>query len=566
MADHRHQPLAGLQQTPEHRGAPPLQADLLGLLALGVARSQLVPGDQIVLRAGIGGQSVVAHAAQLGGQLFAGILPAVVDVHLARHGLDGLQPFHQPLPVGVAAHARQLADLGPHLDLFSEQPHVGGSFHQSPAQSAHRLVAHKQNGAFRPPEVVFQVMLDPARLAHAAGRQNHLAPAVGVDGLGLLAGHRQPQTGAADGVDALFQQIAGFGVEVFPVGVVEDAGGLHGQGAVHIHREILVALHQPVLLDLPQEIEHLLGAAHRKAGHHQIAPPVKGALEHPGQVVYIVGPGAVAAAAVGGFHHHHVGLGEIAGVVEQRLVEVAHVAGEGQGLLFALLLHPDLDAGRAQQMAHVGEPHRNALAHRHHLAVAAGGELLHGVHRVLHRVEGQIFRQARPLCLAVAPFGFKFLDMARIPQHDVAQVGGGPGAVNGTPEALPAQKGKPARVVDVGVGQQHRVHIPRRQGQFGVFVFVGALFQPAVDEDVLSVCLQQRAAAGYLVSRAQKGEFHSRTILSRGLLPQPLLLLYGISQGKNVQNIPPDFSLFHKTKNPRSHRLRGKGRGRQPSL
>ena len=45
------------------------------------------------------------------------------------------------------------------LYLFSEQPHVGGSFHQSPAQRAHRLVAHKQNGAFRPPEVVFQVML-----------------------------------------------------------------------------------------------------------------------------------------------------------------------------------------------------------------------------------------------------------------------------------------------------------------------------------------------------------------------------------------------------------------------
>ena len=99
---------------------------------------------------------------------------------------------------------------------------------------------------------------------------------VGVEHLGLIQGLRQPQAGEGEHIHAALHQSQSFLVQVAPQVAAEDGGGLAGQGGVDVHREIPHALHQPLLLDAPQEVENLLGAAHGKGGDDHVAPPAPG--------------------------------------------------------------------------------------------------------------------------------------------------------------------------------------------------------------------------------------------------------------------------------------------------
>ena len=108
------------------------------------------------------------------------------------------------------------------------------------------------------------MVANAARIAHAAGREDDLRLIVKVDGTGFVAGGGGHQPREANGVDALLHQSHGLFVKAFLTALVKNAGGLHGQRAVHIDLEAVVALQATLCLDLPQKIQHLLGAAHRK--------------------------------------------------------------------------------------------------------------------------------------------------------------------------------------------------------------------------------------------------------------------------------------------------------------
>ncbi len=66
--------------------------------------------------------------------------------------------------------------------------------------------------------------------------------------------------------------------------------------------------------------------------------------------------------------------------------------------------------------------------------------------------------------------------MGAVPQHDIAQVLGGIGAVYAAVKALLAQPGNISRVVDMGMGEQHRINSCRRNGK-GLPVPEPVLFQ-----------------------------------------------------------------------------------------
>ena len=120
------------------------------------------------------------------------------------------------------------------------------------------------------------MVADASGFAHAAGGQDDLGRAVGVDHAGVIAGHADAQPRHVDGINALFQQSAGLGVKAVGVCIPEDAGSLGGQWAVDVNREGAVSLDKAFFLDLPQKIQHFLRASHGKAGHHHVAAPVKG--------------------------------------------------------------------------------------------------------------------------------------------------------------------------------------------------------------------------------------------------------------------------------------------------
>ena len=504
VLDDPQQALAGADQPLEHgSGAvctlacPLLHTDLCALL-----QADCTLGTDGPLRTIVG---CTGGKALLGQGVHKAVLHLVLAVdHEHPPGLfrKGVHPAQQTVLVRVAGHAGQLTDLGLYLDGLTEQLDRVHPFDEGAPQGAHGLKAHEQNGTFRPPQVVLEVVADASGFAHAAGGQDDLGRAVGVDHAGVLAGHADAQPRHVDGVDALFQQSAGLLVKAVGVCIPEDAGGLGGQRAVNVDRKIAVSLDKAFFLDLTQKIQHFLRAAHRKAGHHHVAAPVKGTLQDFSKLCHIIGLWGVAAVAVGRLHKHIVCLLDIGRVFYNGLVQIADIAGEDQLCGGAALGDPQLDAGRAQQVAHIHKPcldargKLDALAVLHTQEQAAGGlGILYGVHRLYRLCTGA-------LALAVFPLGFKLLNMRRVPQHDAAQLHGGDGGVDPAPEAVVRQQRQKAGMVDMGMGDEHKVDLAGGYGQGLVLVHIFALLHAVVDEETLPCRFQHGAAAGHLVVRA----------------------------------------------------------------
>ena len=91
----------------------------------------------------------------------------------------------------MAAHARELDDVRVHMNLFLEQFHFLRASDQRPSQCADGLIADEKNRALLPPEVVFQMMLDSSRIAHAARGDNDLRGFVEVDGFRFIGCNRE---------------------------------------------------------------------------------------------------------------------------------------------------------------------------------------------------------------------------------------------------------------------------------------------------------------------------------------------------------------------------------------
>jgi hypothetical protein len=84
-------------------------------------------------------------------------------------------------------------------------------------------------------------------------------------------------------------------------------------------------------------------------------------------------------------------------------------------------------------------------------------------------------------------------------QHEAQQVDRRLGGMNWPAEARLAQLGQEAGMVGVGVGQQHEVDARRLERERPVVQLadrLGALEQPAVDQETAAVVLDQVAAAG----------------------------------------------------------------------
>ena len=263
-----------------------------------------------------------------------------------------------------------------------------------------------------------------------------------------------------------------------------------------------MALHQPLLFDVADAIEQFLGAAHRKGGDDHVAAPVKGVLEHGGELPDIIGMGAVQPVAIGGFDHHHVGGVRLFRVADQRPVHVAQIAGEEKGPLLVPFGHGNFYGGGTQKMPGVPKLHGDAFGHLYRLMIPTGLQLSESLLRIGGGVHRHIRRLARPLIFAVAPLGFEFLNMGGIHQHNAAQLRRGLGGVDGAGKALCHQLGNLARVVDMGVGEQYHIHLPRRDRQVAVFVNIPPLLHTAVDENTPLPYRQQGAGAGHFVGRS----------------------------------------------------------------
>ena len=383
---------------------------------------------------------------------------------------------------------------------------------------------------------MLQVVADTAGVAHAAGGEDHLGGLILVDGLGLLLADSQLQAGEHQRVHAGADGLLHLLIQELGVALEEHGGRLNGHGAVHIDGEISVAGDQAPLLDLPDEVQHFLGAAHGEGGDHQVAALIQGGLDAAGQGRDIVHPlCAVVPITVGGFDHQILCVLHRLGVPEDGLVQVAHIAAEAELPGLAVFREPDLNGGGAQQMAHIGEADADAVIHLDNLAVGAGDHALHQPGHVLQVIQGLHLRPAVSQGFAAFPLRLGHLDVGAVTQHNVAQGAGGGGGIDRAPEALLIQQGQMAGMVDMGVGQQGKIQLPGRDGQRLVFKQIPPLLHTAVHDALFISHLNIGAAAGDLMGGTKKCDLHIKR--SSCFMFRVLMYLYYTSRPSAARSV-----------------------------
>ena len=394
-------------------------------------------------------------------------------------------------------------------NVFSEELHIGGSILELPSQRCGRLVAHKEDDAFFSPQVVLQMVPNSTGFTHAGSREDHLRLWIRIDELGFLCRDRQRHTLRPDGVDALTNHCQSLRVKVTLVALQEDACGFHRQRRVHIYRKILMSLYQTLLLDLPDGIEHFLGSAHRKGGNHHIATPVKGSLNAVRKLCYRIAPDSVMeTVTIGGFNHQIVRILHRFGVIQQRLIGIAHVTGKHDFPGFTLLRQPQFNGRRAQQMADIRHPQVNSLSYLQLFPIANRAQQFDGCQGIIHRVGRLHQRFACTLCLSAAPLGFRLLNMSRVPQHDIAQSAGCLRGIDRTRKTVLTKLGQHTGMVNVSMGQKYRFDGIGCYRQGYILEHIYTLFHAAVHQIVPPAYFQQCAAASNLMGGTDELYLH----------------------------------------------------------
>ncbi len=175
------------------------------------------------------------------------------------------------------------------------------------------------------------MMSDTSRLAHAGSGYDNLRRMLEVDRLGFFACDGKTKSRERDRIDSFSDQSHRLFVKTPYLIFMENPGSLHRQRAVHINREVLVTFYPPLILNLPQEVEHFLCPAHRKGRNHHIAAPVKGGLQNLRKLSHIVHFfRGVQSVAVGGLHHHIIRFRRVFRVFDEGLFTVSDIAGKHQ--------------------------------------------------------------------------------------------------------------------------------------------------------------------------------------------------------------------------------------------
>ena len=123
--------------------------------------------------------------------------------------------------------------------------------------------------------------------------------------------------------------------------------------------------------------------------------------------------------AIGGFHDDIIRLVCILRVTDQGLIEVADITGENELPLHFAFCQPYLNTGRTKQMTRIQKAHGDSLGDRILLIIGMGDKAADRPQCLLHGIQRNVSILAAALCLAVAPFRFKFLNVRTVTEHNL---------------------------------------------------------------------------------------------------------------------------------------------------
>ena len=396
----------------------------------------------------------------------------------------GGKPVHledlRPQQHGPAVDADLLDLLGAVLEDAAPQRVLG-------------LIAHEEDRVAFVGSVVEQVVKDPAVLAHAARRDDDGGALEVVEPLGLVGGADRVEQVETEGV-ALRPGARLVAFRMAPI----HLGDVGRERAVDVDRNP----RDPALQAL-EAVGQVLRASHREGGDEDL-PPAAGDLVDDGrEVLLLVLLGGMDAVPVGALHEDRVCAREQLGAPEDRQRRPSDVAREDDPLSLGLELHQR----RAEHVAGVVEGHVHVRGGLEDLVIGHGLDQRGGGSRVVAAVE----RLPRRALALVDELHVALLDGGRVEEHQRGQIGGGRGRVDGAGPAGLHERGKGARMVDVGVGEDDRVdglHVEAEDAVALEGFFSRPLVESAVEEDRSVAGFQEVAAAGDAPGGAVEVELH----------------------------------------------------------
>ena len=281
--------------------------------------------------------------------------------------------------------------------------------------------------------------------------------------------------------------------------VLVDLGAVHRHRAVQEDRDVGDRARR---VEAAQVQEQRLRPADRERREDDdAAPPAHPRHDLAERVGGILG--GMDAVAVRRLAHEHVRALERARRPHERVVRTAEIAGEVHP--GALDLEPELRG--PEDVAGRQEP-RDDIAHADIRVERVGAELIECGPRIPLGVERLGRRMARE---AVAPgeVGLLLLEMPAVRQDQAAEFLGPLGGVDAATEAVSHECGQVAGVIEVRVGDHHRVDAlgrHRERGAVALAEHLIALEEPAVDQDPSVRGLDEIAGSRDGVGRTEEAE------------------------------------------------------------
>ena len=208
--------------------------------------------------------------------------------------------------------------------------------------------------------------------------------------------------------------------------------------------------------------------------------------------------------AVGGLDDRIVRILYIILLPQNGQVHIPQISAENHLSGDPVLRKPQLYGGRAQKVPRIDKPDFRPLRDLEPLVHLAGAEPLQAVLGIRQVVDGRFRLQTGPGRFPGFPLGLLHLDMGTVHQHNGTEVRGFLRRVDAAPEPVLGQQRQKARMVNMGMGQQHIVQLRRAHGQTLIFKAVLALLHPAVHQAHDAAALHHGAGACHLMGRAQK--------------------------------------------------------------
>ena len=231
----------------------------------------------------------------------------------------------QAFLICMAGNALQEPDLRGNIDLFPEDLHAFCSVVNDPAECAGCLITSKHHGVLFIPQIVFQMMTDPAAFAHPAGCNDDLGFRICIQSLGFLRGYRRMQSVKPDRIASLPHDLKRFIVQAFLRTLQENSCGFIGQRAVHIYREVLMSGQQSFLLDLTEKVQEFLGPADSERRDKHGSAAVKGGFQDIEEYRNRIMGSVVVPCTVGRFDQQIIRILQRLWVFDDRLVQIPDI-------------------------------------------------------------------------------------------------------------------------------------------------------------------------------------------------------------------------------------------------